>query len=214
MVGGALQKPWGLLTCSRQDVGPLQWMDHSRQLMAQYSRQEAHKKLNVLVALVKVMERLSCYLPMDVGDSVNEVVPGILEFNEAFRIYSESIEAEVCDIEKLKVTFQNQLLNHVHGLPVFIISHKLVGKYVILRSSSNSIEYILSTLLDALEEDKDESENMEFSISEIKSLMSSDFDRKLLELAVSFGKSKRELEILNINVASTTEEVKKLIDEI
>ena len=128
---------------------------------------------------------------MDIGDSVNEVVPGILKFNEAFRIYSESLEAKVCDIEKLKVTFQNQLLHHIHGLPVFIISHKLVGKYVILRSSSDSIEYIISFLFDALDEDKEDSENMEFSMSEIKSLMSSDFDRKLLELAVSFGKSRR-----------------------
>ena len=214
MVGGTLNKPWGLLTCSSQDVGPLQWMDHAKQLMAQYSRREVNKKVNILVALVKVMERLSCHLPMHVGESVNEVVPGILEFNEAFRIYRESIETDVCDIEKLKVTFQNQLLNETHGLPVFIVSHKHIGKYVILRSSSNSIEYILSTLLDELDEDTDYNENMEFSFSEIKALMSSDFDRKLLELAVSFGKSRRELEILNINIATTTEEVKKNIDEI
>ena len=69
------------------------------------------------------MEKLSCHLPMACGKSVNEVVPGILEFNEAFSIYEESIE-------KLKVNFQNQLLYQTHGLPVFILSHKYIGKYV------------------------------------------------------------------------------------
>ena len=216
MAGTGLKKSWGLLISSKQEVGPIQWMDYAKQKMAEYNRREIYSKVNILNAVVQVMERLVCNIPMAVdGENVNEVMPGILEFNEAFRIYSGSVETEACAIEQLKLTFQNQLLHHTLGLPVCIISHKLIGKFVILKSASNCIEYILTTLLDELDDVKDPPMNMEISFSEIKSLMSSDFDRKLLDLALSAGKSRKELEVLQINVtAETTEELKKKIDEI
>ena len=149
------------------------------------------------------------------GENVSEVIPGILKFEEAFRINRDIVETETCDIEKLKVTFQNQLMHHTLGLPVFIISHKLIGKYVILRSSSNCIEYIIGTLLDDMDDDQDLSMNTKISFSEIKSLMSSDFDRQLMDLPVSAGKSRKELEVFKINItAETTKEVLKKIEDI
>ena len=212
MVGN--EQSWGHLALSSQVVGPLQWMDHARQLMADYTRHQINQKVNILGALVKVMERLACTLPMVCGEAVQDVVPGILEFEEAFRIYNEFIVTESCLDKKLKETFQNQLLHPTMGLPVFIVTHKHIGKFLVLKSSSNSIEYILSKLFDELDAVEKNPVVMDFSFSELKSLMSSDFDRKLLELAVSHGKSNRELEILNINIAQSTSEVKERIDSI
>ena len=216
MAGTGLKKSWGHLLSSKQDVGPVQWMDYAKQKMAEYNRREIYSKVNILNAVVKVMERLLCRIPMAFdGENVNEVMPGILKFDEAFRIYSDSLETEACDMEQLKLTFQKQVLHETLGLPVFIISHNLIGKYVILRSASNCIEYILATLLDEIDDEKDAPVNTDVSFSEIKSLMSSDFDRQLLDLAVSFGKSRKELEDLQINVtAETKKELQKKIDEI
>ena len=57
--------------------------------------------------------------------------------------------------------------------------------------------------------------NTEISFSEIKSLMSSDFDRQLMDLPVSAGKSRKELEVFKINItAETTKEVLKKIEDI
>ena len=209
------ERSWGHLVPSNQIVGPLQWVNHARQLLADYSDRELLQKVNILSALVKVMERLTCNLPMVCGGVVQEeVVPGILEFSEAFRIYNEVIASDFSLEKKAKETFQNQVLHATLGLPVFIISHKVIGKFLILKSSSNSIEYILSKLFDEFESSVKDPVVMEFSFSELKSLMSSDFDRKLLELAVSVGKSNRELEVLNIDIAHNTKEVKERIDSL
>ena len=51
-------------------------------------------------------------------------------------------------------------------------------------------------------------------MGEIKSFMSSDFDRKLLEIAVSHGKSRSELEKLGIYFSEALEEVKEKIEEL
>ena len=209
------ERSWGHLVPSDQVVGPLQWVNHARKLMADYSDRELLQKVNILSALVKVMERLTCHLPMVCGGVVQEeVVPGILEFSEAFRIYNEVIASDSTLEKKAKETFQNQVLHATLGLPVFIITHKIIGKFVVLKSSSNSIEYILSKLFDEFESSVKDPVVMDFSFSELKSLMSSDFDRKLLELAVSVGKSNRELEVLNIDIAHNTKEVKERIDSL
>ena len=58
---------------------------------------------------------------------------------------------------------------------------------------------------------------LEFSYSEIKSLMSTEFDRKLLDLAVSVGKSKRELDDLGIHLVAGDEskqEIQQKIDQL
>ena len=97
---------------------------------------------------------------------------------------------------------------------MFIITHKVIGKFIILKSSSSSIEYILSKLLDEFDLQVKEPVVMDFSFSELKALMSSDFDRKLLELAISVGKSNKELEDLNINIAQNSAEVKEKIEKL
>ena len=105
---------WGHLVPSNQIVGPLQWVNHARQLLADYSDRELLQKVNILSALVKVMERLTCNLPMVCGGVVQEeVVPGILEFSEAFRIYNEviAIASDFSLEKKAKETFQNQVLH-------------------------------------------------------------------------------------------------------
>ena len=110
------------------------------------------------------------------------VVHEVLEFNEAIRIYLENLET---DAEKLKVTFQNQMCNE--------------------KSVNTSLEFLFSTILDELNVMEESPGGISFS--EIKSLMSSDFDRNLLDLAVSSGKSSSELH--HITTATTKEIIKK-----
>ena len=213
MVGLKTEKPWGFILSSSQLVYPPQWQNHARQLMAEYSRREVPTKVNILGALVKVMDRLDCTLPVALGEVVIESIPGVIEFNDAFRVYMDNLETEACSIERLKQSFETQLMNERLGLPVVIVSHSKIGKFIVLKSSYASIEYILSTLLDKLDV-AEELEPVDFSFSEIKSLMSSDFDRKLLELAVSAGKSKSDLTKLGINVVASLEEIKSKVESI
>ena len=91
MSGDKIEKSWGSLTSSSQELHPAQWMDYARQLLAEYTRKETHRKSRPLNAIVKVMERLTCTIPMVFGDDVREVVPGALDFDEAFRIYEEYV---------------------------------------------------------------------------------------------------------------------------
>ena len=213
MAGNKIEKHWGYLSSSCQDVAPGLWLNHARQLLTENLNKHVSSKVNILSSLVKVMERLVCNMPMVVGDEVNDVIPGMLDFHEAFRIYCDHISTEACSVEKLKVTFQNQILHHKSGLPVVILMHETLGKFVILKSRFFSMEYILVTLLDKLEYEA-VSKEIEYSFSEIKSFMSSDFDRKLLEIAVSYGKSRSELEKLGINISEALEEVKGKIEEL
>ena len=213
MVGNKIEKSWGYLSSSCQDVAPGLWLNHARQLLAENLNKQMSTKVNILAALVKVMERLVCNLPMVMGDEVNDVIPGMLEFHEAFRIYSDHISTEACSFEQLKATFQNQILHHKTGLPVVILMHNKVGKFIILKSSYFSMEYILGTVFDKMD-DKKVSTDTEFSLSEIKSFMSTDFDRKLLEIAVSDGKSRSEVEKLGINISTALEEVKGKKEEL
>ena len=93
---------------------------------------------------------------------------------------------------------------------MIIFSHAQIGKWIVLKSSNSSLEFILSTLFDKYDVD-DGSVSLDFSYSEIKSLMTSDFDRQLLDLAFSAGKSKSSLLKLGINLATTTENVKEKV---
>ena len=213
MAGNKIEKHWGYLSSSCQDVAPGLWLNHARQLLTENLNKHVSSKVNILSSLVKVMERLVCKMPMVLGDEVKDVIPGMLDFHEAFRIYCDHISTEACSVEQLKVTFQNQILHHKSGLPVVILMHETLGKFVILKSSFFSMEYILVTLLDKLEYEG-VSKEIEYSFSEIKSFMSSDFDRKLLEIAVSYGKSRSELEKLGINISEALEEVKGKIEEL
>ena len=213
MSGDKIEKSGGSLTSSCQGVHPTQWMDNARQLMAEYSRKESRKKAKSLSALVKVMDRLTCTLPMVFGEVVKYVVPGVMEFDDAFKIYEENLQSEACDMKQLEVTFLHQVCNERIGLPVVILSHTQYGKWIFLKSSNTSLEFVFSTLLDKCDEEE-EFANLDFSYSEIKSFMSSDFDRQLLDLTFSAGKSKSHLLKLGINIASTTEDVKEKIDAI
>lgn len=206
---------WGSLTTSQQTVAHSLWFGYARQLMAQYSsgNKESPTKLNILNALTKVMERLSCTVSIVCGQTVNETVPGILEFEEAFRIYCKHISTEACDLKKLQTSFQQQICNPELGLPVVILSHNEVGKWVVLQSTNISIQFILTTLLDELEQKhSNELTVSEFGYSHLKSLMSTDFDRKLLDLVFAEGKSKSQLLGHGINISTTVESVKEKID--
>ena len=211
MVGVKTEKLWGSIRSSLQDVDPQLWLNHARQLLAKHLSKQILTKVNILVPLVKVMERLTCTLPIVIGDDAHDVVPGVLEFGEAFRIYQEYIFTEACDIEQLRATFQNQIMNEKTGLPVVILSHRQAGKFIVLKSCYFSMEFIFSTLFDEMVVER-EPVILEFSWSEIKSLMSTEFDRKLLELAVSSGKTIKEVETLGINLARNTDEVKKKVE--
>ena len=212
MVGTKIEKSWGYVSSSSQDVHPQLWLDHAKQLLANNLHRQVSTKVNILAALVKVMERLVCVMPMVIVEEVNDVLPGMLEFKEAFGIYCNHISTEACSIEQLKVTFLNQILHQKTGLPVVVLMHNHLGKFIILKSGYFSMEYIFTKLFDHTDDVKDI--EIDFSFSEIKSLMSTDFDRKLLELAVSTGKSRSELENLGINILTTLEEVKTKIEEL
>ena len=214
VVGLKTEKLWGSISSSLQDVDPQLWLNHARQLMAQHLSKQVLTKVNILVPLVKVMERLTCSLPVVIGEEAHDAVPGVLEFEEAFRIYREYIITEACDIEQLRGTFQNQILHEKTGLPVVVINHNQAGKYIILKSSYFSMEFIFSTLFDKMAVFKEEPVVLEFSFSEIKSLMSTDFDRKLLEIVVAVGKTNKEVEDLGINLAQNTDEIKQKIEEL
>ena len=207
---------WGHFFPSKQTISCVHWATFSRQLISDLKLKEANEKLNIVMSLVKVMDRLTCVLPMVFnGDVVHQDMPGLVEFNEAFNIYKANIVSDCTLDKKLKETFQRQLLHETYGLPVMVISHKVIGKWIILRTPFFSLEYVITQLLSALDtSDNNNSVHMEFSFSELKSLMSSDFDRKLLELALSVGRSNRELEILNINIANGTNEIEKRITDI
>ena len=86
--------------------------------MADYSRREVPTKVNILSALVRVMNRLNCTLPVVLGEVVIDSVPGILEFKDAFRVYRENLQTDASSIEKLKQTFETQIMIERIGLPV------------------------------------------------------------------------------------------------
>ena len=135
---------------------------------------------------------------------------------QAFRIYQEHINTEACDIKTLKKeSFQSQVLNKELGLPVLILNHHQVGKWIILKSEDYSIEHLLSVLVEEFSQFEEDKVNvLEFSYSEIKSLMSTEFDRKLLDLAVSVGKSKRELDDLGIQIVAGDESKQEIQQKI
>ena len=67
MVGNKIEKYWGYSSSSCQDVAPGLWLNHARQLLAENLNKQMSTKVNILAALVKVMERLVCNLPMVLG---------------------------------------------------------------------------------------------------------------------------------------------------
>ena len=83
VVGLKTEKLWGSISSSLQDVDPQLWLNHARQLMAQHLSKQVMTKVNILVPLVKVMERLTCSLPVVIGEEAHDAVPGVLEFEEA-----------------------------------------------------------------------------------------------------------------------------------
>ena len=72
-----MEKVWGSIRSSLQDVDPQLWLNHARQLLAENLSKQAISKVNILVPLVKVMERLVCTTPVVIGDEAHEVVPGV-----------------------------------------------------------------------------------------------------------------------------------------
>ena len=218
-MAGNIQKLWGSICLSHQEVGPSQWRTFASQLMEGYRKRHAQRKENILSTLVKIMDRLDCTIPTVCGEVVEDSIPGVIKFNDAFRIYHEHINTEACDIKTLKKeSFQSQVLNKELGLPVLILNHQQIGKWIILKSEDCSIEHLLSVLFEEFTQFEEDKVNvLEFSYSEIKSLMSTEFDRKLLDLAVSVGKSKRELDDLGIHLVAGDEskqEIQQKIDQL
>ena len=203
-MAGNVQKLWGSIFSSQQEVGPSRWRTYASQLLEGYRKRNAQRKENILSTLVKIMDRLDCTIPTVCGEDVEEIIPGVIKFNDAFRIYQEHINTDACDIKTLKKeSFQSQVLNKELGLPVLIINHQHIGKWIVLQSEDCSIEHLLSVLFEEFTQIEEDKVNvLEFSYSEIKSLMSTEFDRKLLDLAVSVGKSKRELDELGIQIVA------------
>ena len=72
MAGKKIEKQWGYLSSSCQDVAPGLWLNHARQLLAENLNKNASTKVNILDSLVKVMERLVCNMTMVMGDEVND----------------------------------------------------------------------------------------------------------------------------------------------
>ena len=215
MAGDIIKKPWGFIHSSSQEVDPSRWGDYAKKLLHGYIERHSARRFNILSTLVKIMDRLTCDVPMACGEIVKDIIPGVIKFDEAFRIYQENIETEACDIKTLKKeSFQCQVLHKDLGLPVVIVNHKEIGKWIVLKSGNLSLEYLFSVMFEEFIELK-EPVVLDYSFSEIKSLMSSEFDRKLLDLAVSVGKSKSELDVLGIQAGGeSNEEVKKKIEDL
>ena len=137
MTWDTIEKSWGSITSSNQEVDPSQWSNYSSKLMQDYQRRQASTKLNILMTMVKIMNRLQCIFPLACGDNVKEVSPGVMQFDDAFKIYQEHINSEACDIKTLKKeSFQSQILHQDVGLPIVIVNHKEIGKWIILRAVS------------------------------------------------------------------------------
>ena len=128
-MAGNVHKLWGSIFFSQQEVGPSRWRTFASQLLVGYRKRNAQRKENILTTLVKIMDRLDCTIPSVFGEVVEDIIPGVIKFNDAFRIYQEHINTEACDIKTLKKeSFQSQVLNKELGLPVLILNHHQVDK--------------------------------------------------------------------------------------
>ena len=157
-MAGNVQKLWGSICLSHQEVVPSRWRTFASQLMEGYRKRHAQRKENILSTLVKIMDRLDCNIPTVCGEAVEDIIPGVIKFDDAFRIYHEHINTEACDIKTLKKeSFQSQVIHKELGLPVLILNHHQIGKWIILKSEDCSIEHLLSVLFEEFtqfEEDK------------------------------------------------------------